>query len=1416
MARPSIDDLTGDHELAKIARETWLVGGTVNIRAQVVESIWKVVERSNYAPFELLLLEQLHTLERYLWPGYDEDSSNQHVLLLALLANTKKKEHLPIWPTFAGRPDEFTDFFSRVARLTLDNALATPLRSHLLSFIVTAFQSLDHGIVRKECAPLVSISIWHNIHSDTARERLLAQSSQLQKAWRASGKKYESAEAPVKSRLRFERSWLQGLVLDFLDKIYRADSVNADQERDDLLYSERFLELLCDLLAQLPTRRYVNTLLKDLNLLPAIALSPLYKREDKRERTLQAHFELLRHYSHFPVDDHTGRQLTTQEYEEAHNAAISRLQKTALSLQPEKLKILVLDNFGSLGQRKKVEHHVKDLSDAELLALCQEMGLRTTEYPEKSLLVRDRQFVLESLLALVEKRPIYTERLRHLPILPTETELYDPALTRTDDYEGSRPLAIPKLNLQYLTIGDFLWRAFTLYRLEAFYEIRRHFEDVIKRLQPRSQGNLTRFDGFSRLAIPISRPAIIEVTAARVGEIAPSEVKSEVILDVSRLQPGLRKDWEQLKPGDVVYLLALHPAESTASKTNGHAKRSPTEELGLEAVRCAEVLSVLDENGKLLRQTAQDIRPRQRRLLLKLDTIAFQADKKRQTAGKGDVYERVNLVVRRRARENNFKPVLESIKQLIFAESPLPSWLRDVFLGFGDPSSATYKRLPNRLKSVDYRDTFVDWQHLIASLPGRTLEPDPTQDASFAPPYVLESTGGPPPAAPKKGKKRRHDQPDGPASTPLAETVRVSTYKPPNNGPYITDAPRTNHVRFTPRQIEAVTSGTQPGLTLIVGPPGTGKTDVATQIISNIYHNFPQQRTLLIAHSNQALNQLFQKIVSLDIDERHLLRLGHGEEELETEASFSKAGRVESFLERGAQYLAQVQRLATSIDAPGAHGNSCETADYFDQVYIQPRWKQYLSIVNSEGAGTDVIATAFPFHVFFADAPQPLFPPEASRAKLLEIAYGCERHIRRIFDELADIRPFEILRAQRDKSNYLLVKEARIIAMTSTHAAIRRQEIAGLGFHYDNVIMEEAAQVTEVETFIPLVMQTPDPADRSKNQLQRIVLVGDHLQNAPIIQHAACKSFSNLDQSLFQRLIRLGAPPILLDAQGRSRPSLSKLYSWRYPHLTDLPSVSTQPEFLRANAGLRYTAQWIEVPDYKSRGESSPFPHVYQNLGEAEYIVALYMYMRLLGYPAQSISILAMYAGQAALIRDVLARRCKDNPLFGLPAWTGTVDKFQGEQSDYVLLSMVRTKGIGYLRDLRRLTVALSRARLGLYVFGRKAIFENGMETREALNALWNSADSDSLQLVTNEMFPAQRSVDEEVAATPMQGVEHLGQYVFEMTNAKMEQLKQNGTNVMPPPQTQLPNRRMRGAEDEDEEEDADGQEDLGIVEDGE
>lgn len=65
-----------------------------------------------------------------------------------------------------------------------------------------------------------------------------------------------------------------------------------------------------------------------------------------------------------------------------------------------------------------------------------------------------------------------------------------------------------------------------------------------------------------------------------------------------------------------------------------------------------------------------------------------------------------------------------------------------------------------------------------------------------------------------------------------------------------------------------------------------------------------------------------------------------------------------------------------------------------------------------------------------------------------------------------------------------------------------------------------------------------------------------------------------------------------------------------------------------------------------------------------------------------------------------------------------TVDKYQGQQNDYVLLSLVRSRVVGHLRDVRRLVVALSRARLGLYIFGRQDLFANCYELAPAFGRL--------------------------------------------------------------------------------------------------
>jgi intron-binding protein aquarius len=61
--------------------------------------------------------------------------------------------------------------------------------------------------------------------------------------------------------------------------------------------------------------------------------------------------------------------------------------------------------------------------------------------------------------------------------------------------------------------------------------------------------------------------------------------------------------------------------------------------------------------------------------------------------------------------------VLESIQELTQSDVPMPTWLQEVFLGYGDPAGAT--NLPNAPKKVDFRDTFLNWQHLLESFPDK-------------------------------------------------------------------------------------------------------------------------------------------------------------------------------------------------------------------------------------------------------------------------------------------------------------------------------------------------------------------------------------------------------------------------------------------------------------------------------------------------------------------------------------------------------------------------------------------------------------------------------------------------------------------------------------------------------------------------
>lgn len=119
--------------------------------------------------------------------------------------------------------------------------------------------------------------------------------------------------------------------------------------------------------------------------------------------------------------------------------------------------------------------------------------------------------------------------------------------------------------------------------------------------------------------------------------------------------------------------------------------------------------------------------------------------------------------------------------------------------------------------------------------------------------------------------------------------------------------------------------------------------------------------------------------------------------------------------------------------------------------------------------------------------------------------------------------------------------------MTCTHAALRRRDLVQMGFRYDNVLMEEAAQILEIETFIPLLLQEPQDG---RNRLKRWIMIGDHHQLPPVIKNMAFQKYCNMEQSLFARLVALGVPTVDLDMQGRARPRYEIFISHTYFFLT--------------------------------------------------------------------------------------------------------------------------------------------------------------------------------------------------------------------------------------------------------------------------
>ncbi|KAI8022969.1 RNA helicase aquarius [Camellia lanceoleosa] len=1339
--------------LTKIALENWSKAGGGErpkkpFSPDLVKEIYdmELLVKGGRKPVPLqrvMILEVSQYLENYLWPNFDgEKATFEHVMSMILMINEKFRENVAAWICFYDRKDMFKAFLERVLRLKEGRSLSIAEKTNYLLFMINAFQSLEDEIVSKHILRLASLQCWHSLSYGRFQMELCL-NRDLIKKWKRITKK--AKEANKRGELfdpstLLEVTFVRNLIEEFLEvldlKVFpRKQSDNDDDTLDVngdacVLYCERFMEFLIDLLSQLPTRRFLKPLVADVAVVAKCHLSALYRHE--KGKLFAQLVDLLQFYEGFEIDDRLGRQMTDDEVLQSHYDRLQAFQLFAFKKIP-KLRELALANIGSVNRRSDLSKKLSVLSSEELRDLvCCKLKLVSKDDPWSERV----DFLVEVMVSFFQKQQSQKEAINALPLYPNEQIMWDESLVPSINYTGEGCLALPKLNLQFLTLHDYLLRNFNLFRLESTYEIREDIQEAVPHLLAHinNEGE-TAFRGWSRMAVPIKEFRITEVKQPNIGEVKPSSVMAEVTFSISSYRAQIRSEWNALKEHDVLFLLSIRPSFEPLSSEEA-AKATVPQKLGLQFVRGCEVIEMRDEEGTLMNDFTGRIKRDEwkppkgelRTVAVALDAAQYHMDVS-DIAEKGaeDVYGTFNVLMRRKPKENNFKAILESIRDLMNESCIVPDWLHDIFLGYGNPSAAQWMNMPDLLETVDFKDTFLDADHVREGFPDYEvcfINSDGTENLQSKPPFRIR--------LPRNLKGNTHALLGNEKSTIASindanmvdagsekEKLIVEAYVPPYPGPYPQDQPKQNSVRFTPTQVGAITSGIQPGLTMVVGPPGTGKTDTAVQILNVLYHNCPSQRTLIITHSNQALNDLFEKIMQRDVPARYLLRLGQGEQELATDLDFSRQGRVNAMLVRRLELLSEVERLARSLQLPEDVGYTCETAGYFWLLHVYSRWEQFLAACAENHDKPTFVQDRFPFKEFFSNTPQPVFTGQ-SFEKDMRAAKGCFRHLKTMFQELEECRAFELLKSTVDRSNYLMTKQAKIVAMTCTHAALKRKDFLQFGFKYDNLLMEESAQILEIETFIPMLLQRQEDGYA---RLKRCILIGDHHQLPPVVKNMAFQKYSHMDQSLFTRFVRLGIPYIELNAQGRARPSIARLYNWRYRDLGDLPYVKEEAIFHRANAGFCYEYQLVDVPEYRGRGETAPSPWFYQNVGEAEYIVSVYMFMRLLGYPANKISILTTYNGQKLLIRDVIARRCLPFDFIGPPSKVTTVDKFQGQQNDIILLSLVPTRFVGHLRDVRRLVVAMSRARLGLYAFCCRSLFEQWYELQPTYHLLLQRPD---------------------------------------------------------------------------------------------
>ena len=313
-------------------------------------------------------------------------------------------------------------------------------------------------------------------------------------------------------------------------------------------------------------------------------------------------------------------------------------------------------------------------------------------------------------------------------------------------------------------------------------------------------------------------------------------------------------------------------------------------------------------------------------------------------------------------------------------------------------------------------------------------------------------------------------------------------------------------------------------------------------------------------------------------------------------------------------------------------------------------------------------------------------------------------------------------RAQREEAKRMLADarqiEDQVVLSLMNSAHVVCATLTGLdremlkNEHFDWCVMDEASQCTEAAAWAPLQI-----ADR-------LVLAGDHCQLPPTIISAQA-SAEGFNISLLERLIGILGEnaSVRLSTQYRMHKQIMAFSSQEFYEnslqahdsvaehtLEDLPGIenneltSSPIEFIDT-AGASYD-ECVE-PEGDSR----------YNPQEADLVVKKVHALMEIGLPASEIAVISPYSAQVRLLREKLKQPDLE---------IDSVDGFQGREKEAVVVSLVRSNSsseIGFLEDVRRMNVALTRARRKLIVIGDSAtitidpFYQRMMTYFESINA---------------------------------------------------------------------------------------------------